>query len=247
MDWRDDAIVLSARRHGEGALIVQLLTAAHGRHAGLVRGGASQRNRATYEPGNEVAATWRARLDEHLGSYTCELTRSRIGGILSDPLRLSALSAACAVVETALPERAPHPEVHADFVTLLDAFARDDWPAHFVAWELALLADLGYGLDLSECAATGRNDDLAFVSPRSGRAVSLSAGEPYRDRLLPLPAFLLGQGAPAPLEIAQGLRLTGAFLEKWLFAAADRPPPEARGRFVARYARSMKLADDAIY
>ena len=141
MEWRDHGIVLSARRHGEGALILQLLTADHGRHAGLVRGGASKRNRGTYEPGNEVDATWRARLDEHLGSYTCELVHGRIGGLLS--------------------------EVHEDFVALLDAFVRDDWPAHFVAWELALLADLGYGLDLTECAATGRNDDLAFVSPRS--------------------------------------------------------------------------------
>lgn len=244
MEWQDNGIVLSARRHGESGLIVQLLTATHGRHAGLVRGGASRKNRGTYEPGNEVTATWRARLDEHLGSYSCELTRSRVGGLLSDPLRLAALSAACAVVETALPEREPHDDVHADFLALLDALLRDDWPAHFVAWELALLADLGYGLDLSECAATGQNDDLAYVSPRSGRAVSLSAGEPYRDKLLPLPAFLIGRGAPLPIDVAQGLRLTGAFLEKWLFAAAERPLPEARGRFVARFARSMKLSDD---
>lgn len=247
MDWQDDGIILSARRHGESGLIVQLLTAAHGRHAGLVRGGTSRRNRGVFEPGNEVSANWRARLDEHLGSYTCELARGRVGTLLTDPLRLAALSAACAVVESALPEREPHPEVHADFVILLDAFVQEDWPARFVAWELALLADLGYGLDLTHCAATGRDDDLAYVSPRSGRAVSLTAGEPYRDRLLALPGFLIGGAAPSPIDIARGLKLTGVFLEKWLFASADRPLPEARSRFVARYARSMKLSDDANY
>ncbi|MHA1536633.1 MAG: DNA repair protein RecO [Alphaproteobacteria bacterium] len=245
MEWSDDGIVLAARRHGEHALIVQLLTREHGRHAGLVRGGAGSRQRGTYQPGNLVSAQWRGRLPEHLGAYVCELKRSHAGALLDDPLRLAALSSACAVGEAALPDREPHGPVFEGFLALLEALAGGQaWGEVYIRWELGVLAELGYGLDLSICAATGRNDELAYVSPKSGRAVSLSAGEPYRDKLLPLPAFLTGGGdltSPNNFiqsELTQGLQLTAYFLESRLFAALDRSLPAARQRLAERVARA---------
>ncbi len=244
MDWSDDGIVLAARRHGEHALIVQLLTREHGRHAGLVRGGASSRQRGNYQPGNLVYAQWRGRLPEHLGAYVCEVKRSHAAVVLDDPLRLAALSAACAVGEAALPEREPHRPVFEGFLALLDALTgHDAWGEVYIRWELGVLAELGYGLDLSACAATGRNDELAFVSPKSGRAVSLSAGEPYRDKLLPLPAFLTDSGPASPGdlergELEQGLRLAGYFLQNRLFASLGRGLPAARQRLAERLAKA---------
>ena len=235
MNWSDEGIVLSARKHGEHALVVQLLTHRHGRHAGLVRGGTGRRARGIYQPGNGVKAEWRARLAEHLGSYTCELVAAPTAALLDDPLRLSALAAACAVAESALPEREAHSQLYIRLLDFLVALGDDDWMAAYVEWELLLLADLGYGLDLSACAATGRQDDLIYVSPKSGRAVSREAGEPYRERLLPLPGFLAGGGeAPEAADIAAGLALTGHFLESQVYALLDRPNPAARTRFVDR-------------
>ncbi len=241
MDWTDDAIVLAARPHGEGAAIVQLLTRAHGRHAGLVHGGAGRSKRATVEVGNRVHATWRARLAEHLGTMTLEATHFHAAALLDDPARLAALSAACAVAEGALPEREPHPALFAGMCALLDVLeAGSDavWPAVYVRWELGLLGELGYGLDLTHCAATGASDDLLYVSPRTGRAVSRAAGEPYRDRLLALPGFLAGRTAGDMAtggrgEIADGLALTGHFLSVQVYAPFNRPPPPARDRLVA--------------
>ena len=244
MEWTDDAIVLSARRHGESSLVVQVLTPEHGRHAGLVRGGAGRRQRPVFQPGNAVRATWRGRLAEHLGALSAELRTGRAGRWIDDPLRLAGISAACAVAEASLPERAPAPAVYRGLLALLEALERDDWGEAYVAWEIALLGELGFGLDLERCAATGRNDRLAFVSPNSGRAVSLSAGEPYADRLLRLPDFLnggadaaAGTGAGAVFgavswpDIADGLRIGGHFLERHVFAPNDRLLPPARLRF----------------
>ena len=244
MDWSDDGIVLAARRHGEHALIVQLLTRGHGRHAGLVRGGASSRQRGNYQPGNLVSAQWRGRLPEHLGAFVCEVKRSHAASVLDDPLRLAALSAACAIGEAALPEREPHGPVFDGFLALLEALdSQGAWGEIYIRWELGVLAELGYGLDLSECAATGRNDELAYVSPKSGRAVSLSAGEPYRHKLLPLPAFLAASGPAAPngldrSELEQGLRLAGYFLRTRLFSALDRDLPAARQRLAERVVKA---------
>jgi DNA repair protein RecO (recombination protein O) len=234
MEWSDHGIILSARRHGEGSLIVQLLTERHGRHAGLVRGGTGKRTRGVYLPGNTVSATWRARLADHLGNYSCELLGSRAAALLDDPVKLAGLSSLCAVAEIALPEREAHPAVYRGFMIVLDAFEAGDWHAPYVRWELGLLAELGYGLDLARCAATGRNDALAYVSPRSGRAVSLSAGEPYRDRLLPLPPFLIGATTASAADVQAGLRLTGYFLETRLFGPEGRALPAARQRLVDR-------------
>ncbi len=229
MDWTDDGIILSARRHGETSVIVSLLTREHGRCAGLVRGGTGRRQRGVLQAGTLVRATWRARLAEHLGNLSCEPISSAVAGVLGDSMRLAALSAACAVAEAALPEREPYPGAFEGLCILMDSLAGEAWPTVFVKWELGLLAELGYGLDLSCCAATGRNDQLAYVSPKTGRAVSLSAGEPYRNLLLRLPEFLiLGDVLASPAEVFDGLALTGYFLTRHVFAAGSVPPARAR-------------------
>ena len=192
MEWSDRGIVLSARRHGESSAVVSALTAAHGRHAGLVRG--AKRAGGTFEPGNLVQLRWRARLEDHLGNFQAELMHSFAAAVLDDPLKLAALTSACALVDTALAERERHDKVFESLSGLLAALEQGtstDWQGIYVRFEFDLLTDLGFGLDLSQCAATGRNDTLIFVSPKTGRAVSAAAGEPYRDRLLPLPGFLL--------------------------------------------------------
>ena len=245
MEWTDEGIVLAARKHGESAAIVQLLTRSHGRHAGLVHGGAGAKSRGVLQPGNRLQVTWRARLAEHLGNYACEQLHSGAATLLDDPLRLAALSATCALAEVALPEREPHPAVYEGLLALVGALESTDriagWGRAVVAWEMGLLAELGYGLDLSTCAATGRNDELAYVSPRTGRAVSLSAGEPYKDRLLALPRFLASGGvAPTDDDILAALELTGHFLERHVFAALHREPPQARAHLVDRLKRALR-------
>ena len=237
MEWSDEAIVLSGRRHGEGSLVVQLLTREHGRSPGLVRGGASSRMRGTFQPGNEVTATWRARLAEHLGWYACELVRNNAAAWLDDAARLAAVGSACAVAETALPEREPHPVLFEGLRALLGGLDSEVWPAIYVRWEVELLTELGYGLDLSACAATGGTGDLAFVSPRTGRAVSRDAGEPYRERLLRLPGFLTGGGELSAADMADGLDLTAYFLRRHVYDPAGRELPPARARLADMFQR----------
>ncbi len=232
VEWTDDAIVLSARPHGESAAVVSLLTEYHGRHAGLLR--LRKGNQAGVQAGNAVSASWRARLSDQLGNYTLEPQRSYAAEWLDEPVKLAALQAACAVAEAAMPEREVHAAVYRGFCVLAEALAGPHWPAIYIRWELGLLAELGYGLDLTRCAATGANDQLAYVSPRTGRAVSLSAGEPYRDRLLKLPGFMIGQGDDSDAAIADGLALTGYFIERVALGAMHKPMPPARLRFVER-------------
>ncbi len=239
IEWSDQGIVLSARPHGETAAVVQLLTLEHGRHAGLLHGGQGRQARSVVQPGNRVAASWRARLAEHLGTYSCELEVSHAARLLDNPDRLAALASAAAVSERALPEREPHPACYEGFLALLEALEGDHWAEAYVGWELALLAELGFGLDLTSCAAGGANDQLAYVSPRSGRAVSLAAGGPYRDRLLPLPGFLAGQSDGGREEVGAGLRLTGFFLERFVFGPQDRPLPQPRRRLADRFPGSL--------
>jgi DNA repair protein RecO (recombination protein O) len=236
MKWDDEAIVLAARPHGETSTVVQLLTRAHGRHAGLVRGGQGARSRGIYQSGNRVTATWSGRLSEHLGSLECELGCSYAARVLDDSERLAALSAATAVCEGAMPEREPHPACFEGLLALLEVLESEHWAEVYVRWELALLAELGFGLDLSSCAAGVENDQLAYVSPRSGRAVSLSAGTPYREKLLALPGFLVGRGEGGRAEVAEGLALTGFFLERHLFHPHDKGLPAARQRLEHRFA-----------
>jgi DNA repair protein RecO (recombination protein O) len=242
MEWRDTGFVLAARRHGESALIVELLTAEHGRHAGLVRGGQSPRRRALLQPGNSLAASWRGRLPEHLGTLDCELVEANAARFLDDPDRLAALSAATSLLLTALPEREPHGDLYRSFAGLLASLDSGPfWAQSYVAWECDLLSGLGFGLDLGSCAATGATKDLAYVSPRSGRAVSRAAGLPYHDKLLPLPGFLWREvpaDQPASRqEIVAGLALTQYFLLHHLLAPHGGKLPEARERLAERMRR----------
>jgi DNA repair protein RecO (recombination protein O) len=244
MEWSDDAVILSARPHGETSLILQLLTRAHGRHAGLVRGARRARGRGAYETGNRVTADWQARLADHLGTLRCELLRGYAADIIDDPARLACLAAAAAVAETALPEREAVPEAFAGLCALLDSLsAGRGWAVGYVAWELALLAELGFGLDLSRCAATGTTEDLAYVSPKSAQAVSRAGGAPYRDKLLKLPAFLLdGTAATSARDVSDGLALTGFFLARHVCEPFGRALPAARARFVDRMGQEATIA-----
>jgi DNA repair protein RecO (recombination protein O) len=251
MDWHDDGFILSVRKHGETAAIVSLLTRERGRHLGLVRGGQSRRRQGLLQPGNLVTATWRARLPEHLGTLTLEPARDLAAGVLDDPWRLMALASVTALLEVTLAERDPHAALFRDSLALAEILAEaapapvgpaeppPAWLAAYVRWELALLRDLGFGLDLGSCAATGTREKLVYVSPRSGRAVSAVAGEPWRSRLLDLPPFLAVEGAaPGDLgDILRGLRLTGHFLDRHHFATQVAKSPAARGRLVQALSR----------
>ena len=238
MEWRDHGAVLSMRLHGETAAIIEVFTAAHGRYAGVVRGGASRKMAAMLQPGSQVQVTWAARLDLHLGTFVVEPLQSR-AAIMADRLALAGLNSICALLHLALPERDPHPALWAKTMALLDMLtAAGDWPPAYLRWELELLEELGYGLDLTRCAITGSREDLAFVSPRTGRAVARGAAGDWAVRLLPLPPSLLGQGPATGAELAQGLALTGHFLAKGLQAVLhDRPLPTARARLLLMLAR----------
>ena len=243
MQWRSDAFVLTSRRHGESSAIINVLSREEGRYAGLVRGGAGKNRRPIIEPGNRITATWRARLEEHLGTFDCELVEAHAARWLGDPLRLSAMSSALGVAASALPEREAHPPVFDGLAILLASFEGDDWPSVYIKWEIGLLTELGFGLDLSCCAATGQTDDLIYVSPKSGRAVSRNAGEPYMDKMLPLPAFLCESGrAGNTEEITDGLRLTGFFLDNQVYAVSGSDLPDARKRFFQRLRKSGRIS-----
>ena len=238
MDWQDSGTILTTRPHGESSAIVEVFTAAHGRHAGVVRGGGSRKMAATLMPGSHVAVSWRARLEDHLGAFTVEPLASRAGA-LSDRLALMGLNAVCAMLGFALAEREPHPRLYAATEPLFGVIgqAADGWPVDYLLWEMALLEELGFGLDLTRCAVTGTRDDLAFVSPRTGRAVSRAGAGDWAPKLLPLPLCLMGQGPATWEEIVQGLRLTGHFLGLFAAELGHRPLPEARNRLIAALAR----------
>ena len=239
MQWSDQGVVLGARAHGESSVILEVMTREHGRHLGLVHGGRSRRMGPVLQPGNSLAVTWRARLDEHIGHYAVEAETLRSAQLLSSRMALYGIGT-LALHLRLLPERDPHPGLYAAAVFLLDHLGEASLaPALFIRFELMLLAELGYGLDLSACAATGQLDDLVYVSPRSGRAVSREAGAPYRDRLLQLPSFLRGEAElphPAEAEIAAGFRLTGFFLDTHVWGPQGRTAPDERERFVAQAA-----------
>jgi DNA repair protein RecO (recombination protein O) len=241
MEWTDEGIVLGLRRHGEANAIVEVLTVAHGRHLGLVRGGASARLRPVLQPGNTVEVTWRARLDEHLGHYAVEGLRLRAAGFLLLPHALYGLTHLCALVRL-LPERDPHPDLHETFSRLLDVLDDPGLAGSQVArFELQILAELGFGLDLDSCAATGTHEDLVYVSPKSGRAVSREAGAAWADRLLPLPAFLADESVHAPSsdELAEAFALTGYFLQRHVLDPRGASLPQERAQFVTALARAL--------
>lgn len=233
MEWRDQGILLSARKHGETAAIIEVFTEQHGRTAGIVRGGISRKIAPILQPGNQVDVTWRARTEDQLGTYTVEPIRSR-SGALSDRIALAGLNATTALLRFSLPEREAHYPLYIRSVTLMDLLAHPSaFPLAYLRWELELLEDLGFALDLARCAVTGDMDDLAYVSPRSGRAVSTKGAGEWAPKLLPLPQCLLGQGPVTDTEILDGFRLTGYFLEHHLAKSfGDKPLPESRARFL---------------
>jgi DNA repair protein RecO (recombination protein O) len=242
MEWSDEGIVLGVKRHGEANAILELMTRGHGRHLGLVRGGGGSRLRPVLQPGNSLSATWRARLDEHLGHYAVEGTDLRAASFLHAAHAVYGITHLAALCRL-LPERDPHPEV---FEALLGMLAHFGEPAllavRVVRFELDLLAELGFGLDLAQCAATGTDHDLVYVSPKSGRAVSRAAGEPWHDRLLRLPAFLAAQAdtpTPSAEDLSAGFALTGFFLTRHALEPRGLALPEARQHFLAALSRTL--------
>jgi DNA repair protein RecO (recombination protein O) len=243
MQWTDDGIVLGVKRHGETSVILELMTFERGRHLGLVRGGAGTRLRGVLQPGNSLRATWRARLDEHLGHYTVEATNSRAAGFLSAAHAVHGVTHLAALCRL-LAEREQHAGIYGELARILDQLDDPRAVAPLIArFELDFLAELGFGLDLSSCAATGTTTDLIYVSPRSGRAVSRAAGEAYREKLLALPAFLHDEAEPASATaLADAFALTGFFLDRHAFAPRGLALPEARAHFVATISRVLGIA-----
>ena len=241
MDWRDHGILLSSRRHGESAAIVEVFTQDHGRHAGVVRGGAGRKIAPILQPGAQLDVAWRARLEDHIGTFQVEPLRSRAASALSGRLALAGLNAVTALLRFCLPEREAHVPLYHRTEQVLDLLGQDDiWPLAYLRWELALLEEMGFGLDLSACAVTGAVDGLEFVSPKTGRAVSRAGAGEWADRLLPLPPALRGAGTAPDDEVALALTVTGHFLTTKLAPALGHHPlPEARQRFVDRFTRRL--------
>ena len=243
MDWRETGLLLARRRHGENAAIIEVFTRDHGRHAGIVRGGTSRRMTPVLEPGNQVDVTWRARLEDHLGTYTVEPVQSRAAALMADRLTLAGLNALTSLLTFALPEREPHPNLYEGTLAVLDMLGTSPfWPIAYLRWEMSLLEDLGFGLDLSACAVTGDTENLVYVSPKSGRAVSAAGAGQWKTKLLPLTPALLGKGDGNPTDVTEGLRTTGHFLQTGLAPAlGNKPIPEARNRLIDRLIKQKSL------
>jgi DNA repair protein RecO (recombination protein O) len=224
VDWTGEALLIGIRRHGETSVVAEAMVAGRGRYLGLVRGGRSAKLAAALQPGNTVQLTWRARLEDHLGTYTVEPLRTRAAELIADRTRLYLSQLVCEHLRL-LPERDPHDHLLGLALALIDSPPDGAALARF---ELALLDDLGYGLDLATCAATGTTQNLTHVSPKSGRAISSGAAEPYRNRLLPLPSFLNGRGNASPADIWSALHLTGYFLDKEIWVPRRLQPPPTR-------------------
>jgi len=240
--WQDQGIVLSARAHGESGAVVSLLTEEHGRAVGYVRGAQGSRMRGTLEVGNIVDANWQSRTSDGLGSYTLELSKNHTAHFMQDALKLSALQAVCGLCDQSLPEGEAHSGLFHGVCALFDALDGDVWGAAYVIWEVALLKELGFSLDLSRCAGGGDDTALKYVSPKTGKAVSADAGEPYKDKLLPLAGFLKpGGGGMEPEDVYQGLQMTGYFLEHWVFTHHSRGVPDARLIFAERFAKTLGI------
>ena len=240
MEWRDQGILLSARRHGETSAIIEVFTPAQGRHAGIVRGGTSRKIAPSLQPGAQLDLAWRARLEDHIGAFTVEPLRSRAAVAMQDRLALAGLNAVTALLSFCLPEREPHPALYRRTEALLDLLGQGEvWPLAYLKWELRLLEEMGYALDLESCAVTGVSEELIYVSPKSGRAVSAKGAGEWADRLLPLPTVLRG-GTGSDAEIAQGLVTTGHFLTAHLARdLGGKPLPEARARFIDAFSRRL--------
>ena len=242
IEWRDEGVLLAVRKHGENAVIIDVLTQSHGRHAGVVRGGAGRKQAPVLQPGAQLDLVWKARLEEHLGSFTVEPLRSRAAQVMTDPLALAGLNSTVGLLCFSLPEREIYPKLYTISVNLLDLMCvTDAWPLAYLQWEIQLLEMLGFGLDLSRCAVSGGIDDLTYISPKTGRAVAAHHAGEWKTRLLPLVPCMKGEGNAENNEISEGLRTTGHFLEKWLAPSlGDRPLPVARQRLVDRLILSAR-------
>lgn len=240
IEWRDEAAVLSVRQHGETSAIVEVFTQGHGRHAGVVRGGVSRKMTPILQPGAQVEVVWKARLDEHIGTFTVEPLRSRAAAVMGDRLALAGLNAVAGLLGVVLPERDPYPDLYRRTMGLLDLLGDGDlWPLAYLRWELALLEDMGFALDLTTCAVTGATEGLVYVSPRSGRAVSASGAGEWADKLLPLPPVMLGEGTADDAAVHIALLTTGYFIEhKLVQGSGGRPMPAARQRLLDQLART---------
>lgn len=233
MEWQGDGLILNTRKHGENSAIIDVLTRDKGRHMGLVRGGRSRTMRPVLQAGNLVNVVWRARLEDHLGAFSVEPHRMIVAGIIDDVHRLAGLTT-ITTLASLLPEREPHPRIY-DASLLLIEHLQDDaiWPAVLVKWEMGLLEELGFGLDLSKCAVSGETVNLTHVSPRTGRAVCAREADPWKDKLLALPAFVAGpSGEASNAEVIQGLKLTGHFLARHIFEPRGVSAPEQRQRIL---------------
>ena len=239
IEWRDEGAIIATRPFGETSAIVEVFSAEHGRHAGVVRGGASRKAALNLQPGTQVSVVWKARLDQHLGSFTLEPLRSRAATAMADRLALAGLNAVCGLLTHVLPEREVHAPLYNRTIGLLDLLGQSEvWPLAYLRWEQALLEDMGFGMDLSACAVRGVNEDLAFVSPKTGRAVSRDGAGAWADRLLPLPPVLAGKGDASNADIITALGTTGFFIENRLIKSLGaRPMPEARNRLLNAIAR----------
>ncbi len=247
MDWDAPAIILSAARFGEGDAVATVMTAEHGLHRGLARGGASRAGSAVWQAGNLVQVRWVARLSDQLGSFSAEMIHPGAAMAMDDAMTLAMLTAVCAVAEGVLPEREPHPRVFEALVGLVANLPRGaPMLTDLVRWETLLLGELGYGLDLAQCAVTGERAGLAYVSPRTGRAVTAAAAGLWKDRLMTLPSFLAGGNASGPEDWRDGLRLTGHFLERDAFGHLNRGLPQARLMLYERVAALTAPGDSAV-
>lgn len=240
MEWRDTGILLSSRTHGESAAILEVFTPSHGRHMGVLRGGGSRRVAPMLQPGAQLDLRWRARLEDHMGHFTAEPQRSRAAAVMGDRLALAGLNTVTALLSFCLPERESHAALYARTEALLDLLGQSElWPLAYLRWELLLLEEMGFGLDLATCAVTGSADDLVYVSPRTGRAVSARGAGDWADRLLPLPPVLKGEGSADDGDILKAFRVTGHFLENhFAQTLRDRPLPAARAVYVDRFRRA---------
>ena len=244
--WQDQGIVLSARAHGESGAVVSVLTENYGRHAGYIRGAHSSRLRGVIEPGNLVGAHWASRVADQLGTFTLEQEQNLAAGCLDTPLKLAALQSACALCDEALPERESHPGLFYGLKALLENMDSEIWGAAYIMWEIALLKELGFALNLTRCAGGGDPQTLEWISPKTGHAVSREKGQLYKDRLLPLPAFLKPErGDTGNEEIVRGLRMTSHFLEHWVFNHHSRGIPAARLRFQESFEKLVSHATAA--
>ncbi|ARE82817.1 DNA repair protein RecO [Roseovarius mucosus] len=241
MDWRDQGILLNSRRHGESSVIIEVFTPERGRHAGVVRGGASRKMAPVLQPGAQLDLEWRARLEDHIGTFRVEPLKSR-AWTMGDRMALAGLNAVCALLLFVLPEREAHAELYRKTLILLDILDQPEiWTLAYLNWEMALLEEMGFGLDLRRCAVLGEKaNDLSYISPKTGRAVSRAGAGEWANRLLPLPPCLMGHGPAPDAEILQGFEVTGHFLNNHLAPQlGNRALPEARARYVARFAAEV--------